>query len=109
VKSRQETLRFAIGRDAGGNALNRAHRRQFLLSGLLVCGSCGGGYTIVGRDRYGCAAHRSKGTCANRMLISRRTLEERVLSGLKERMMAPDLVAAFVDEFKCAASSTASS
>ena len=29
--------------------------RNFLLSGLLVCGSCGGGYTIVGPDRYGCA------------------------------------------------------
>jgi len=53
VKARQEMLRFAIGRDSGGNALNRAHRRHFLLSGLLVCGSCGGGYTIVGRDRYG--------------------------------------------------------
>ena len=43
VKARQEMLRFAIGRDAGGNALNRAHRRHFLLSGLLICGSCGGG------------------------------------------------------------------
>ena len=83
----------------GGNALNRAHRRHFLLSGLLVCGSCGGGYTIVGPDRYGCAAHRSKGTCTNTLLISRHALEDRVLSGLEERMMAPDLVAAFVDEF----------
>lgn len=27
------------------NALNRAHRRKFLLSGLLTCGCCGGGYT----------------------------------------------------------------
>jgi site-specific DNA recombinase len=99
VKARKEMLRFAIGRDAGGNALNRAHRRHFLLSGLLVCGSCGGSYTIVGPDRYGCATHRSKGTCTNTLLISRHTLEDRVLSGLKERMMAPDLVAAFVDEF----------
>ena len=45
VKSRQNMLRFAIGRDPVGNALNRAHRRHFLLSGLLICGSCGGGYT----------------------------------------------------------------
>ena len=99
VKARQETLRFAIGRDTEGNALNRAHRRHFLLSGLLVCGSCGGGYTIVGPDRYGCAAHRSKGTCTNALLIGRHTLEDRVLCGLKERMMAPDLVADFVDAF----------
>ena len=99
VKARQDNLRFEIGRDAGGNALNRVHRRHFLLSGLLVCGSCGSGYTIVGPDRYGCAAHRSKGTCTNALLIGRHELEDRVLSGLKERLMAPDLVAAFVDAF----------
>jgi hypothetical protein len=99
VKARQDMLRFEIGREVGGNALNRAHRRHFLLSGLLVCGACGGGYTIVGRDRYGCAAHRSKGTCTNALLMGRHELEDRVLSGLKERLMAPDLVAAFIDAF----------
>jgi site-specific DNA recombinase len=100
VKERQKTLRFEISRDnTTGNALNRAHRRHFLLSGLLVCGACGGGYTIVGRDRYGCAAHRSKGTCTNTLLIGRHELEDRVLSGLKDRLMTPDLVAAFVDAF----------
>jgi site-specific DNA recombinase len=99
VKARQKTLRLEIGHIAAGSALNRAHRRQFLLSGLLLCGSCGGGYTIVARDRYGCAAHRSKGTCTNALLISRRELEGRVLSGLKERLMAPDLVADFIDAF----------
>ena len=99
VKVRQKMLRFEIGRIAAGSALNRAHRRHFLLSGLLSCGSCGGGYTIVARDRYGCAAHRSKGTCTNALLIGRRELEGRVLSGLKEQLMAPDLVAAFIDAF----------
>ncbi|MFY9836141.1 MAG: zinc ribbon domain-containing protein [Xanthobacteraceae bacterium] len=99
VKARQKLLRFEIGRNAGGNALNRVHRRHFLLSGLLVCGTCGGGYTIVGRDRYGCAAHRSKGTCTNDLLIGRQKLEDRVLSGLKERLMAPDLVASFIEAF----------
>ncbi|HZB92749.1 MAG TPA: hypothetical protein VE397_14985, partial [Stellaceae bacterium] len=47
--------RFEVGRNEQGNALNRAHRRKFLLSELLVCGECGGGYTIIGKDRYGCA------------------------------------------------------
>jgi site-specific DNA recombinase len=60
---------------------------------------CGGGYTIVGRDRYGCATRRSKGTCTNVLLIARQELEDRVLSGLKERLMAPDLVAGFIDAF----------
>jgi site-specific DNA recombinase len=82
-----------------GNALNRAHRRRFLLSGLLVCGCCGGAYTIIGLDRYGCATRRSKGTCSNTFAIGRADIEERVVNGLRERMMAPELVAAFVDEF----------
>ena len=109
VKARQKVLRFEIGRDAGGNALNRVHRRHFLLSGLLACGSCGGGYTIVGRDRYGCAAHRSKGTCTNALLVGRHELEDRVLSGLKERPMAPDLIATFIDAFNAEMRDLASS
>ena len=55
-----------------GNALNRAHRRKFLLTGLLECGVCGGGYTIMGKDRYGCAGHRNKGTCGNDRTIAAR-------------------------------------
>jgi hypothetical protein len=46
--ARQETLRFSIGRAAGGNALSGVHRRHFYLSGLLVCGSCPADYTIRG-------------------------------------------------------------
>ncbi len=99
VKARQKKIGFAIGRNEQGNALNRAHRRRFLLSGLLVCGCCGGAYTIIGPDRYGCATRRSKGICSNAFSIGRAELEKRVLSGLSKRMMAPQLVAAFVDEF----------
>src|SRR3954451_23359534 len=83
-----------IGKDS-----NRGHRRQFLMSGLLTCGCCGGAYTITGKDRYACATRRSKGTCSNALVISRQLLEGRILSGLKERLMAPELVKAFVDEF----------
>jgi site-specific DNA recombinase len=101
VKACQQQLRFEIGRDKKGNALNRLHRRRFLLSGLLVCGCCGGGYTIIGPDRYGCATRRSKGTCSNALVIGRNELEERVLDGLRERMMAPELIAAFNRGVQC--------
>ena len=53
-------------RDADGHACNRTHRRKYLLSGLLECGVCGGGLTIMNPTDYGCATHRSKGTCSNR-------------------------------------------
>jgi site-specific DNA recombinase len=100
VKLRQRELSFQIRRDDGGNALNRAHRRKFLLSGLLKCGCCGGGFTIVAQDRYGCATHRSKGTCANSTTVSRREIEERVLDGLKQKLLAPELVCEFIRAFQ---------
>jgi site-specific DNA recombinase len=99
VKRRQEAVSFEIRRDDGGNALNRAHRRKFLLSGLLKCGCCGGGFTIVGQDHYGCATHRSKGTCDNKATVTRREIEERVLEGLKVKLMAPELVREFMRAF----------
>ncbi len=99
VKARQAAVQFEVSKDPSGQALNRAHRRNFLLSGLLKCGCCGGGYTIISPDRYGCAAHRSKNTCANSNTIKRQHLESRVLSGLKDSMLAPDLVADFIRAF----------
>ena len=100
VKHRQGALAFAVARNEGGQALNRAHRRRFLLSGLLVCGMCGGGYTIMGKDRYGCAAHRSKGTCGNDRTIGRQAIEGRVLDGLKHRLLAPDLFEEFARSYQ---------
>jgi hypothetical protein len=75
VKARQRSLALAMARDAAGNALNRAHRRKYLLSRLLVCGVCGGVYTIMAKDRYGCAAHRYRGTCGSDRTVSRPEIE----------------------------------
>jgi site-specific DNA recombinase len=100
AKSRQRELSFEIGRDDGGNALNRVHRRKFLFSGLLRCGCCGGEYTIFAQDRYGCATRRSKGTCNNNATITRQEIEARVLEGLKDRLMAPELVREFIRAFQ---------
>jgi DNA invertase Pin-like site-specific DNA recombinase len=112
VKSRQQQARIEMGKDEQGNALNRLHRRKFLLSELLVCGSCGGRYTVVGKDRYGCATRRAKGTCSNDKTITRQRIETRVLGGLRDKLMAPELVAEFIrayqEEFNAAAKTAAS-
>ena len=93
VRSRQSVLAAEVTRTDTTNRLNGAQRRRFLLSGLLKCGCCGGGYTVVGRDRYGCAAKVGRGTCTNSRTISRQRIEGRVLAGLKNRLLAPDMVA----------------
>ena len=99
VKARQNAVRTEMGKDATGNPLNRAHRRKFLLSGLLQCGCCGASYAVLSQDRCGCATYRSKAACTNDVTIARQTVEARVLAGLKDRLLTSDLVATFVTTF----------
>ena len=75
---------------ARANRLNGAHRPRHLLSGLLECGVCGGPYSMRGQDRYGCSNHIMTGACSNGRGIRRTVIEERVLTGLKDRLMAPE-------------------
>ncbi len=99
VKARQEELSVKYAtvieavRGAHANRLNSTHRPRHLLSGLLECGVCGGPYAMRGQDRYGCSSHVMTGACANGRSIRRAELEERVLAGLKDRLMAPEAAA----------------
>lgn len=93
VRGRHARHADEVTRTDTANPLRGAHRRRFLLSSLLKCGCCGGGYTVVGVDRYGCATRRGRGTCDNSLTISRQRIEARVLAGLKDRLLAPDMVA----------------
>ncbi|GAA0570739.1 recombinase family protein [Caenispirillum bisanense] len=92
VKARQGEVRTEMGRDEDGNALNRAHRNRYILSGLLYCGCCGSPYVMVDGYRYGCAQNRSKGTCPNDTKLKRADLETRVADALRHRLMAPEAV-----------------
>ncbi len=99
VKDRQGEIaeRYATVIEATQSArasrLNGAHRPRYLLSGLLECGVCGGPYAMRGQDRYGCSGHVMNGSCPNGRGIRRADIEERVLSGLKDRLMAPEVAA----------------
>ena len=76
------------------------HRRKtHLLTGLLRCGSCGGGFASVGKDYLACSAARKLGTCEQLRGFRREVLEEAVLDLLRARLMQPDAVAAFVKAF----------
>ena len=93
---------IAATRAARANRLNGTHRPRSLLSGLLVCGCCGGPYALRGQDRYACSNHVMNGSCANSRTIIRDALESRLLDGLRERLMAPEIAAeamrAFAEE-----------
>ncbi len=74
-------------------------RHKHLLTGLLTCGCCGGGFASVGRDYVACSNARKLGTCDQRKSFQRNTLETAVLDLLRTKLMQPEAVAAFVKEF----------
>jgi site-specific DNA recombinase len=74
-------------------------RPRYLLSGLVKCGACGGGYVQISKTHLGCATSRNKGTCHNRLGISRVSLEQTILNGLKQHLMHPELFKEFCAEF----------
>ena len=78
----------------------RARRARYLLSGLLRCGTCGDGFSKISQAHYGCSAARNKGTCDNLLTVRRDELEAKVLDGLRDHLMHPELVKTFVDEFR---------
>ena len=59
-------------------------------------------YVLRGQDRYGCSNHIMSGSCKNSRGIARTVLEGRVLTGLRDRLMAPEVAAeamrAYVEE-----------
>lgn len=79
---------------------NRQRRPRHLLSGLGRCGVCGGSW-IVTRDKYfGCGSYLDGKACTNSRLISKDDFERRVLADLTGQMLAPDVVDAYLDEYR---------
>ncbi|MBT5819377.1 MAG: recombinase family protein [Proteobacteria bacterium] len=108
VKDRQQNTRrqIAEGRDIRSE---RARRPRYLLSGLLQCGVCGGGFSKISQKHYGCSTARNKGTCNNLLTIRRNVIEEMVLAGLKDQLMQPEAYEEFIAEFNREANRLASS
>ncbi len=83
-------------------------RSKRLLSGLLRCGACGGGMSLVGPDKGGarieCSTHRESGTCHNRSRFYIDRIEEMVLDILRQQFADTSIVemyiAAYKDELK---------
>src|SRR5262249_22478728 len=99
VKARQRQTRQALTHDDIGIRSERARRPAYLLSNLLRCGACRGGFSKISQHHYGCSNARNRGTCNNRLTLRRDVLEQSVLSGLKTHLMEPGLVKEFVAEY----------
>lgn len=77
-----------------------ARRKVRLMSGKLRCAECGGPVIIISTDRWGCSAHRQTGTCSNGATITDSKLQARVWAALRRDLLHPDVVAAYLEEFR---------
>ncbi|GBQ11766.1 recombinase family protein [Acetobacter cibinongensis] len=100
VKARQSKTTWSQkSRGTGVHPLNALQRPTHLLTGLIKCGCCGGGFSMISKNHLGCSTARNKGTCDNRLTLRRDVLEKSVLNGLQTQMMDPALFKEFCDEF----------
>ena len=77
------------------------HRRaRHMLSGLGVCGLCGGSWNVRTATYWGCGSRIEGSGCTNNRTISTDSYERRVIVGLSERMLDPELVEIFVAEYQ---------
>jgi site-specific DNA recombinase len=90
----------AIKKSMGPHPTHKRRRPKRLLSGLVHCGTCGGKYTVIGEERFGCSRHRETGACTNNRTISVPKLENKILNGLKERLLSQDMVTDFVEQVR---------
>ena len=74
--------------------LNRAKRKSYLFSGLLICGVCGEKMRIsggTGREAsYECPNYRHKRGCTNSLRMREDRLCEQLLDALANRLLAPE-------------------
>jgi site-specific DNA recombinase len=75
------------------------NRPKYLLTGMMRCGCCGGGYNIVGRSRIGCANYINKGICDNGITMKVEDVEAAVLSALQVHLMDEELCNLFCREY----------
>jgi site-specific DNA recombinase len=79
-----------------GTRMHLQRRSQRLLSGIRTRGECGLTWTVIGDDKWGCTGKRQRGNCTNDSTIKTRLYESRVLTGLTEQLLHPDVVSAYV-------------
>ena len=77
--------------------------RNYLFSGLMTCGVCGGTFTVVvGKPPdvfYGCRNHRYRLSCPARATILRDRLEQQLIAAISANLRRPKLEQELIEEF----------
>ena len=88
----------------GGANATHAPKSKRVLSGLLKCGCCGGGMSIVGSDRSGpriqCSVFKESGTCDNAARYYIQKIERLVVDALRLQLSDPALIREYVKTYR---------
>jgi site-specific DNA recombinase len=102
VKIRQNEIRAQSAklREVLNNPQTRSRSGKFLFSGLLQCGCCGSGFSVCSATSYGCSTNLNRGcaACPNKLRISRKLLEEKLLEVIKEELLSDEAIDLFIQE-----------
>lgn len=85
-------------REGGHKRPEASRRARYLLSGLGICSVCGGAWIKSRPTSWSCGRSRD-GACTNARTISHKRYETRVLAQLKQQLLDPDLLAAYLREY----------
>ena len=99
VKARHAGIQRKWKAGESDRRFNQFRRPKYLFSGLTKCGECGAGFIVHSREFLGCFGARDRGTCTNRLRISRLDVEARVLDALKTKLLRKDFFEEFCREF----------
>jgi hypothetical protein len=99
VRDRSASVQRKWSAAAKEDRFRQFRRPKYLFSGLTKCGQCGAGFIVDSREFLGCFGARDRGTCTNRLRISRLEVEARVLNALQTRLLRKDFFEEFCREF----------
>jgi site-specific DNA recombinase len=88
----------------GGENAATAPRSKRILSGLLKCGCCGGGMSIIGSDRSGqriqCSVFKESSACTNSARYYIEKIERLVIEALRTQLSNPKLISEYVKAYR---------
>ncbi len=77
-----------------------ARHPKRVFSGLYECGDCGGPFVLRTRIHMGCSNRYERRTCDNARNVNVIDMEERILRGVKEQLLAPDVIRAAIEAYR---------
>jgi DNA invertase Pin-like site-specific DNA recombinase len=105
-RARSEDLGESVRRGLNAAPARRTGRKpKYLCSGLLNCSICGARFVMADRSHYACSSRVNGGAaaCTSDSRIKRDVIESGLLTGIKNDLLAPDVLA------RCAGTSSTSS